>query len=198
MVSLELDAQTRLKLVQGVSELAQDQAWLNALPPFDFDNSLRAHTKLHARLKIGYVSPDFRYHPVGLLTAKIYGLHDKSQFEIYGYSLFDNKDHKNDAIHDEIAAGCDTFREVAALNDAELAKLIYQDEIDILVDLAGYTTFARAEVFALRPAPLQIAYLGYPGTLGADFIDYAIVDSVVCKPGDEVDWHEKPVRLPKA
>jgi protein O-GlcNAc transferase len=187
--SLELDAKSRLQLGRSISECVQDFAWLNSSQPF----APRKNT--HSRLRIGYVSPDFRFHPVGLLTCKIYQLHDRNHFEIYGYSLTVPKK-KDDDIYKEIANTCDVFRDVHEFSDQALAKQIHDDEIDILVDLAGYTAYSKSEVFAMCPAPLQVAWLGYPGTMGADFMDYAIIDSVLCPAGDEPDWHEKPIKLP--
>ena len=96
-------------------------------------------------------------------------------------------------------ASCDRFRDVDALGYRAIGDMIAEDEIDILVDLAGYTTHARPEIMALRAAPVQAAYLGYPSTMGADFIDYAIVDKVVARAQDLASaWSESLVRLPNA
>ncbi len=145
------------------------------------------------RIRIGYVSPDYRVHPAAFLMQPVFELHDRARFEIYGYSLM--KDDGSE-IRRKIEGSVDAFRDVSGETDADIADRIASDRIDVLVDLAGYTNYSRAGVFARRPAPLQISYLGFPGTLGAEFIDYAVVDRVVCPPGAERHWTEKLVFLP--
>jgi protein O-GlcNAc transferase len=188
MFSLDINAQERLTLTRLIAKVVENNAQLYALPPFEFNN------RSNDRLKIGYVSPDFRLHPTGLLTRQIYGLHDREQFEIYAYSLVDEPG--DDAIHRDIVKGCDIFRHVSKFSDIELAQLIYEDGIDILIDLAGYTTFSRSELFALRPAPLQVSYVGFVESMGADFIDYVVTDINVYPPDGENYWHEQPIRMP--
>ncbi|MDO8989382.1 MAG: tetratricopeptide repeat protein [Sideroxyarcus sp.] len=139
-------------------------------PPFVHEG------KSNGKLKIGYVSPDFRIHPTSTLTRRMYALHDRGQFEVYGYSL-----HPGDgsSIRREIENGCDVFRELDGLDDRTAAETIHRDGIDILIDLAGYTRYSRPEIFSMRPSPLQVCYLGYPQTTGADCIDYFLADQVV-------------------
>lgn len=127
-------------------------------------------------------------------TWRLFGLHDRARFEVYGYSL---QPGDGSAVRAEIERGCDVFRDVSAMSDRDAAQLIHSDGIDILVDLAGYTRFARPEIMALRPAPVQVAYQGFPGTMGAEFIQYAIVDRFVCPPGAERFWSERLVYLPQ-
>jgi predicted O-linked N-acetylglucosamine transferase (SPINDLY family) len=188
VVSLELDGEIRLKLSQNMSDWVQEIAWLAGVPPF------KHHRVGQRRIKIGYLSADFRTHPVGLLSRQIYGLHDKEAFEIYGYSLLspDVTDH----VRESVEAGCDVFHDVSALTDPQLAQLIYQDEIDVLVDMTSYTTKGRPQVMAMRPAPVQVAYLGYPGTTGAEYMDYAIVDNVIAH--QHTHWSEHLVTMPHA
>jgi protein O-GlcNAc transferase len=145
------------------------------------------------RIRIGYVSPDYRMHPSAFLMQPIFELHDRTRFEIYGYSLM-----KSDGseIRRRIESTVDVFRDESGAFDVDIADRISADHIDVLVDLAGYTNFSRAGIFARRPAPLQVSYLGFPGTLGADYIDYALVDRTVCPAGAERHWIEKPVYLP--
>lgn len=147
------------------------------------------------RIRIGYVSPDFRDHPTALLTRKLYALHDRSKFEVYAYALTGED---GSAIRTEIRRGCDVFRDLSTLDPGRAAATVRDDEIDVLVDLAGYTKFACPEIFALRPAPLQLGWLGYPGTLGAEWLDYVVVDPIVCPPGADRFWTERLVRLPDA
>lgn len=145
------------------------------------------------RLRIGYVSADFRRHPGGYLTRTMFRLHDRSRFEVHGYAL--DPDDGSDVRRD-IRGGCEVFRETHGLTSDELFNCIVDDGIDIAVDRSGFTRMTRPEIFARRVAPLQVSYLGFPGTLGADYMDYAIVDRVVCPEGEDRWWSEKLVRMP--
>lgn len=187
--SLSIDAPTRLKFLQSVSEYIEDGVWVQEIPPFIHN------PRAKKRLRIAYMSPDFRKHPIGFLTRNIYALHDRESFEIVGYSLVESTD---DPIYEDIKKSCDVFRDLSQLDVREAALQIHEDAIDILVDLAGYTTFSRTEILACRPAPLQISYLGYMGTMGADFIDYAILDDVLCPQPNHPDWHEAVLKLPNS
>jgi protein O-GlcNAc transferase len=189
LLSMPLAPELRLKAMRQISEYVQDSAWLYGLPPF------RHVPRQRDRIRIGYVSPDFRDHSVGHLSRPLYRLHDRNRFDIHCYSLV--RDDK-DSVQREIAASCDYWHDVSPLSPAAIAQQIYADGIDILIDLAGYTKDARPELFALRPAPVQAHYLGYPGTMGAEFIDYAIADATVCPAGDEHLIAEKLIRLPGA
>ena len=144
------------------------------------------------RIHIGYLSTDFFNHAVGTLTYKLFGCHDKSRFKIHAYSLR----HQEDNYQKDIAADCDIYRNISTLGLAEATQHLIDDEIDILVDMAGYSGAARPEILALRPAPIQISYLGYINTMGADFIDYIIADEVVLPPAHEYRYTEKVIRLP--
>jgi predicted O-linked N-acetylglucosamine transferase (SPINDLY family) len=139
------------------------------------------------------VSPDFRLHAVGLLLQDLFRLHDRSRFEIFAYSLA--PDDRSD-VRERIASGVDHLHDVADLSDDAIAQRIADDGIDVLVDLAGYTLGSRSGVFARRPAQVQVNYLGFAGSLGAAYIDYAIVDAVICPPESDQDFTEKLVRLP--
>jgi protein O-GlcNAc transferase len=146
----------------------------------------------HARLRIGYVSSDFYHHATAHLAAGLFELHDRSRFEIFAYchSPDDGSDYRR-----RLMQAFDHFHEVRTWSFDAIAARIAEDEIDILVDLKGHTARSRLEIFALRPAPLQLTYLGFPGTLGAQFIDYAIVDDVVVPEADCAHYTEKLVRL---
>jgi predicted O-linked N-acetylglucosamine transferase (SPINDLY family) len=147
----------------------------------------------HDRLRIGYVSGDFRRHATTQLAAELFEAHDRSRFEIFAYAYGPNND---DAMRARLRAGFDRFIDITGHSTAEAADAIRRDEIDILIDLKGYTFDARTKLFALRPAPIQVNYLGYPGTMGASFIDYIVADAVVIPPGAERLYSEKIVRLP--
>ena len=145
------------------------------------------------RLRVGYVSPDFRVHPTAFLIQPVFELHDRTRFEIYGYSLMPDDQSE---IRRRIESSIDVFRDVADMEDARIAERISMDQIDVLIDLAGYTDFSRPGVFARRPGSVQANYLGYPGTLGTGCIDYAIVDHEVCPAGAERFWTETLVYMP--
>jgi len=204
MLSLPLNPVERKALIIRVAtryaELVKNMPTLQ----FDFSakKDLISKQADKKRIRIGYLSPDFRTHPVGLLTANLYGLHDRKQFEIYAYSLFESETLDpitgQDVITAKIQNGCDIFTNVSKMKFEDIAKKIAEDNIDILVDLAGYTTHSKAEVLALRPAPLQISYLGFPNGTGADFIDYMILDKTVCLDGEQHLWVEQVIRLPDA
>ena len=127
------------------------------------------------KIKIGYVSADFRNHPVSLLLARVIELHDKSKFEIYAYSL--GKEEDETTIR--LKKAFDKFVYIGNLIDYEAINLIRKDNINIAIDLMGYTKNARPNLFAKRIAPKQISFLGYPGTTGGDSIDYLIADKYV-------------------
>ena len=127
------------------------------------------------RLRIGYFSADFSNHAVMYQLVRLLELHDRSQFQVYAYSFGPPVD---DATRARAEAAVDVFRDVRALGAKEIAELARQDGIDIAIDLLGHTKNARTEIFARRAAPVQISYLGYPGTMGASFIDYMIADKI--------------------
>lgn len=153
-----------------------------------------AWTRSGRPLRVGYVSPDFRGHSVALFVAPLLAAHDRGTFRIYGYSTAA----RPDAVTPQLRAMCDEWREIAALSDDAAAQRIQEDEIDILVDLAGHTPGGRPLLFARRPAPLQVAWLGYPGTTGLRAIAYRFTDAEADPPG-ESDAHatEKLWRLPQ-
>ena len=132
------------------------------------------------RLRIGYVSPDFRDHVQRLYMLPVLRQHDRSRFEIVAYSSADVPDDWTR----KISAHADVWREVANLNDGELAALIRNDQVDVLVDLSMHMTDNRLRTFAERPAPVQLSWLAYPGTTGVDGIDYRLTDPFLDPPGD--------------
>ena len=147
----------------------------------------------HERIRIAYVSADLREHPVGHLLAGVIERHDKQRFETIGISLgIDDQS----SLRARFIAAFDQFHDVQKLGSPKIAQLIRDLEVDILINLSGYTSGSRSEIFAQRPAPIQVNYLGYPGTLGADYIDYILADRHVT-PLDEQDcYSEKIVQLP--
>jgi predicted O-linked N-acetylglucosamine transferase (SPINDLY family) len=146
-----------------------------------------------ARLRIAYLSGDFRDHAVSHLTQGMFALHDRGAFEVFAYSYGADD---GSSYRSRIRAECEHFVDVRTLSTAELARRIAADGIDILIDMMGYSGFSRLEAMASRPAPVQASWLSYPGTTGADFIDYAIVDCVVVPPALAPHFSEKLAYLP--
>ena len=147
----------------------------------------------HSRIRIAYVSPDLREHPVGHLMAHIFEHHDKRQFETVAISLgIDDQSRLRQRMLDSF----DHFIDARLMSTPQIARLMREMEIDIAIDLAGYTSDSRTDVFSHRPAPVQVNYLGYPGTLGLDYIDYLIADRHVIPPDHQVHYDEKVVYLP--
>jgi len=147
------------------------------------------------RLRIGYFSADFQEHPVAYLMAKVLEVHDRMRFEVYGYSIGPARD---DDMRQRLIKAFDVFIDVRDMSDQDVALLVRQDKIDIAIDLTGHTKNNRLGIFAYRAAPVQINYLGYPGTIGADFIDYIIADSVLIPSGYEQYYNEHILRLPNS
>lgn len=144
-------------------------------------------------IRLGYVSGDFRYHAVGHLILQLFELHDRQEFQVFAYSLGPDD---GSAERQKLMADCDCFRDVRHLTPRQIAAQIEQDQIQILIDLSGYTDYACPELFALRPAPIQVNYLGYPGTLGAEAIDYVITDPVITPPHLAEFFTETCIYLP--
>lgn len=146
-----------------------------------------------ARLRVGYVSSDFFNHATAHLMLGLFSRHDRQKVEVYAYSF--GPDDKSD-YRKRIMADVDCFRECAGLSSKAIAEQVRADGIDILVDLKGYTRDCRSDIFAYRAAPVQVQYLGYPGTMGADFIDYVITDRIVTPPETQPNFTEKLAFMP--
>lgn len=146
-------------------------------------------------LRVGYCSPDFRDHPIGHLARDLFRLHDRSHVRAFAYDLHP-PDH--DGFIRSMGLGQGQYRNLAALSNREAARRIAADGIQILVDLCGYTRYNRAEILALRPAPIQISSMGFPGSMGADFMDYLIGSELLIPPEHEGLYSEKILRLPDA
>lgn len=155
---------------------------------FDFHNRAKKD-----KIVVGYLSFDLRHHPVGHLVAGLFGCHDREHFKIIGYSY--GPDDKSE-YRKRIAEGCDEFRDIQKLSTADAARQIYNDGVDILVELMGHTGGNRMDICALRPAPISVTWLGFPGTTGADFIDYVITDQLLSPESHEAYYSEKFVYMP--
>jgi protein O-GlcNAc transferase len=147
----------------------------------------------HDRIRLAYLSADFREHATSHLMAGLFEQHDRSRFEIMALSFGEDDD---SAIRHRVAAAFDRFIDVRGKSDQDIAELMRRHEIDIAVDLMGFTKDNRHGALARRPAPIQVNYLGYPGTMGASFIDYIIADATVIPEEHEACYAERVVRLP--
>jgi predicted O-linked N-acetylglucosamine transferase (SPINDLY family) len=145
------------------------------------------------RLRVGYVSSDLRDHAVGFALREVLELHDKNSVEIYAY--YCGEPVTNDATQTRMKKAVDCWRDIAALSDIEAAKLICDDEIDVLVDVNGYTKHARTKIFAYRPAPVIVNFCGYPGSMGSPFHQYMITDEHIVPPESEIYYSEKVLRI---
>jgi predicted O-linked N-acetylglucosamine transferase (SPINDLY family) len=159
---------------------------------YDAQAALPSLARGDGKLRIGYLSADFNRHATAHLMSELFERHDRSRFEVYAYShgVDDGSESRK-----RIEKGADFFYDTASHDDVTAAKQIQRDGIDILVDLKGYTHGHRQGIMALRPAPIQIHYLGYPGTSGAPFIDYFIADTVTVPHGSESAFSEKIIRV---
>lgn len=168
--------------------------WGNALTS-SLENKISHSTiprKNHDKLRIGYVSPNFNTHPVAYFIENILSNHDQSKFTIIAYAQLKDEDFISQQFKKYFSLWRNTFE----MNDDEMYQQIIKDEIDILVDLAGHSSRHRLKVFARKPAPIQITYLGYPNTTGLPTMDYRITDPWCDPPGMTDQWHtETLIRL---
>ena len=149
----------------------------------------------HHKIRIGYLCGEFRNHATSILMTRVWELHDESKFEIFA---FDNGwDDGSDYRHRITGAFSKLFN-ISKLSDLDTAKLIKQNEIDILINLNGFFGFARQAVFSYKPAPIQVNYLGFPGTIGSKYIDYIIADKVVLPEDSKIHYIEKIAYLPNS
>ncbi|MBD2448885.1 TIGR03032 family protein [Nostoc sp. FACHB-152] len=182
------DRKLLLQLAQSHGQ-QMSQQWQQLRQTLNFQHS----RSWNSRLRIGYLSSDFRAHAMSHLITGIFRLHNRDNFEIFAYSsgVDDNSEYRQ-----YISKTCEHFQDVANLSIEENARLIFDDKIDILIDLNGHTSGSRTPVLALKPAPIQVNFMGTPGTIGADFIDYIIGDSIVTPAAFADDFSENIVTLP--
>ena len=147
----------------------------------------------HQKIRIGYFSADFRNHPVSLLTAELFELHNRDQFEVIAFSFGFNT---NDLLRQRLEKSFDQFIDVNNQSDTEIVNLARGMEIDIAVDLGGFTKYSRVAIFAMRAAPIQISYIGYLGTMGATYFDYLLADPCLISQDKQQFYSEKMVYLP--
>lgn len=150
-------------------------------------------TYRHDKIRVAYLSSDFQDHPVAHLIAELLELHDRSRFETLGISF--GGDDGSD-MRARLTKAFDQFYDVRSKSDRDIARQLNELQADIAVDLQGHTKNSRPGIFAHRPAPIQVNYLGYPGTVGADFMDYVIADRIVLPLDQQPFFTEKIVHLP--
>ena len=158
-----------------------------------FLGTILKHPK-NEKIRIGYFSADFKNHPVAFLIAELFEIHDRSQFEIYAFSLLKS----SDDMGERLKLAFDHFIEVGNKSDIEIAQLSRSLNIDIAVDLTGITDSSRTGIFSYRAAPIQVNYLGYPGTMGTDYIDYIVADKTLIPVESQLCYLEKVVYLPNS
>jgi predicted O-linked N-acetylglucosamine transferase (SPINDLY family) len=163
---------------------------------------LKSEIRLHPndpnpqkKLRLGYVSPDFRSHSVSFFLENLLEFHNRDEFEIYCYS----NTTRVDSVTDRLRGYCQHWCDITGMSDAAAAERIRADGIDLLIDLAGHTAGVRLLIFARKPAPVQVTYLGYPDTTGLSAIDYRLTDAVADPPGQTDGFNsEQLIRLPHA
>jgi protein O-GlcNAc transferase len=179
----------------GESILADARAWAKAATTTIRETVDLPHRNVRdvdRRLRVGYLSPDFRDHPCARFMLPLFMAHDRAAVELFAYSAVEFPD----ALTARFEGAVDRWLDGRALTAVQLAQKIHQDQIDILIDCAGLTRGNRLGVFALRPAPIQVAWLGYPGTTGLDAIGYRITDTLADPPGmTDGHYSERLVRL---
>ena len=169
------------------------QQWIRPVKPppnHVFDHQPGAGRE---RIRLGYLSGDFHQHATAQLMVELFENHDRERFEVSAYSYGPDD---NSAMRARLASAFDRFVDIRALSHREAARTIHADKVDILIDLKGYTHHARPAISAYRPAPVQVSYLGYPATMGAEFIDYIIVDPFVVPQDQQAFFAERLVHLP--
>jgi predicted O-linked N-acetylglucosamine transferase (SPINDLY family) len=171
------------------------EIWINDKHPFKSLFAPILKSRHRDKIKIGYYSPDFREHAVAHLLIGLLELHDKNQFELFGF-YFGPPD--SSKMHKRVSSVFNQFIDVGLKSDKDIALMSRKIGIDIAVDLTGFTALARTDIFSYRAAPIQLNYLGYPGTTGAEYIDYIIADPVIIPIESQQYYSEKVVYFPNS
>jgi predicted O-linked N-acetylglucosamine transferase (SPINDLY family) len=169
------------------------ETWVREYYPADASLGPVPRRTPREKLRIGYFSADFREHATAHLLAQLIDIHDRSRFDVFGFSFGPNTE---DRYRKRLECAFDRFLDVRTSSDLQVALLARDLGVDIAVDLGGHTHLSRTGVFALRAAPLQVNYLGYPGTMGATYMDYVIADRTLVPPGAERHFAEQIIYLP--
>jgi predicted O-linked N-acetylglucosamine transferase (SPINDLY family) len=174
---------------QSAKIYAQDQ-----YPPNSALGPILKHPKGH-KIRIGYFSADFKNHPVANLTVELFELHNKNRFEVFAFSF--GVDDKS-PVRLRLSQAFNQFIDVSGMSDLGIAKLSRDMQIDIAIDLGGYTADSRTGIFSHRAAPIQVSYIGYLGTMGASYVDYIIADKTLIPTESQSYYSEKVVYLPNS
>ena len=185
-IFLMLEDEPRLQLLRARKYASEKYGSASIVTPRAAERS--------APIRIGYFSADFHDHAVMFQLARMFELHDRTRFSVHAYSFGPSQD---SPMRARLKQAFDSFHDVRAMDSREIAEMARRDGIDVAVDLMGYTAHARTDIFALRPAPVQIAYMGYPGTLGATFIDYLVADTMLIPDDQRENYVEKIIYLPE-
>jgi predicted O-linked N-acetylglucosamine transferase (SPINDLY family) len=182
----------------GISSSADDQLqcaklWVAEKCPPSQKSIWQGEHYRHDRIRLAYVSADFRQHPMSYLMAGMFECHDKSRFDVTAISFGPDD---NSEMRQRLKTSFERFIDVKTFSDDQIANLVRSSEVDILVDLMGFTADSRTDIFARRAAPIQVNYLGYPGTMGAEYIDYIIADQTVIPDECRKSYSEKIAVLP--
>jgi protein O-GlcNAc transferase len=167
------------------------EIWARAACPAKAANAVER--KRGERIRLGYFSSDFHNHATAWLAAGLFESHDRSRFEVHAFSFGSPP---RDAMNRRIESAFDQFNDVSLMSDRSIADMARRSGIDIAIDLKGYTTGCRTNIFAHRAAPVQVNFLGYPGSMGAPYIDYIIADRVVIPDREFSNYSEKVIHLP--
>ncbi len=159
-----------------------------AMPPLE-----KRRTRRPGKIRLGYLASDFYDHAVAHAIIGVLEHHDRDQFELTAFSYCPAYP---SPIRDRVVAAFDTFLNIKDFDDASIARLIHEREIDVLVNLSGYAYRARPQILSWRPAPVQVSYLGFPGSMGAPFVDYLIADRIVIPPPETRLYSEKIAWMP--
>ena len=156
-------------------------------------NSFKHSPRNNKKIKIAYLSNDYYSHATMILCNSLFKSHNRDIFDVIGIST---NSATNDVITEKIRQDFDSYLEVDSLTDKEVAEKIYDMQVDILVDLKGFTEGTRTNILSYKPAPIQVNYLGFPGSMGADLVDYIIADQVLVPDELRISYGEKVVRIP--
>ena len=168
------------------------EIWVREQCPANSELPAMARRPRRDKIRLGYFSADYRNHAVAILTAELFELHDRSKFEVIAFSLGPDT---QDQLRVRLAGAFDRFIDVRDMSDRDIALLAREIELDIAIDLGGFTVGSRTTIFAMRAAPLQVSYLGYLGTTGADYMDYLIADECLVPAAHRGHYAEKLIYL---
>ena len=177
----------------AAEQLRCAEQWIAPLKPPQSEVFQHDVRRERERIRLGYLSADFHQHATAQLMAELFENHDRERFEVFAYSYGVDD---SSPMRARLATAFDRFVDIASLSHRDAAARIHADDVDILIDLKGYTHGARPAIAGWRPAPVQVSYLGFPATMGADFIDYILVDHFVVPEGQQAFFSERLVQLP--